>query len=93
MIFSPLKKHNLLQLFLVESPEAGDLIRGSGGLRKLRWSAAGSGKRGGLRIIYYLFKRETAYMLFAYPKNRQEDLSSEQLKALKQLIELYTYER
>jgi hypothetical protein len=40
-------EHNLLQLALLEQPEAGDLIRGSGGLRKLRWSVAGSGKRGG----------------------------------------------
>jgi hypothetical protein len=45
------------------------------------------------RAPHHLFKRETAYMLFAYRKNRQEDLSSEQLKVLKQLIELYTYER
>jgi hypothetical protein len=88
-----LDEHNLLQLSLVESPEAGDLIRGSGGLRKLRWSVAGSGKRGGLRIIYYLFQRDTAYMLFAYRKNQQEDLSSDQLKVLKRLIELYTHEK
>ena len=86
-------EHHLLQLALLEQPEAGDLIRGSGGLRKLRWSVAGSGKRGGIRVIYYLYHRETAYMLFAYRKNRQEDLSAEQVKLLKQLIEHYTHER
>lgn len=44
-------EHHLLQLALLERPEVGDLIRGSGGLRKLRWSVAGSGKRGGIRVI------------------------------------------
>ena len=86
-------EHNLLQLALLEQPEAGDLIRGSGGLRKLRWSVAGSGKRGGIRVICYLYHRKTAYMLFAYRKNRQEDLSADQVKLLKQLIEKYTHER
>jgi mRNA-degrading endonuclease RelE of RelBE toxin-antitoxin system len=86
-------EHHLLQLALLEQPEEGDLIRGSGGLRKLRWSVAGSGKRGGIRVIYYLYHRETAYMLFAYRKNRQEDLNADQVKLLKQLIEHYTHER
>jgi mRNA-degrading endonuclease RelE of RelBE toxin-antitoxin system len=43
-----------LQNFLVDNPEAGDLIRGSGGVRKLRWGLVGRGKRGGIRVIYYL---------------------------------------
>lgn len=86
-------EHNLLQLALLERPEAGDLIRGSGGLRKLRWSVAGSGKRGGIRVIYYLDHRDKAYLLFAYRKNQQEDLNPSQLKLLKQLIEHYTHER
>lgn len=86
-------EHHLLQLALLEQPEAGDLIRGSGGLRKLRWSVAGSGKRGGIRVIYYLYHRDKAYLLFAYRKNRQEDLNPAQLKLLKQLIEHYTHER
>lgn len=86
-------EHNLLQLALLAQPEAGDLIRGSGGLRKLRWSVAGSGKRGGIRVIYYLHHRDKAYLLFAYRKNQQEDLNPSQLKLLKQLIEHYTHER
>lgn len=86
-------EHLLLQDALLERPEAGDLIPGSGGLRKLRWSIAGSGKRGGIRVIYYLYHRDTAYMLFAYRKNQQENLKPDQLKQLKRLIETYTHER
>lgn len=82
-----------LQNALLENPELGDLIRGSGGLRKMRWSVSGSGKRGGIRIIYYLYLHDTAYMLFAYRKNRQEDLTADQLKLLKRTIESYTHER
>ena len=59
-------------------------------MRKLRWSGSGRGKRGGIRVIYYLWHEHTAYMLFACAKNRQEDLTAEQLKILRQLIELYT---
>lgn len=86
-------EQHLLQNGLLEQPEAGDVIPGSGGLRKLRWSVPGSGKRGGIRVIYYLYHRDTAYMLFAYRKNRQEDLKPEQLKMLKNLIHSYTNER
>lgn len=86
-------EHNLLQIELLERPEAGGIIPGSGGLRKLRWSVAGSGKRGGIRVIYYLYHRDTAYMLFAYRKNRQEDLTRDQVKLLRTLIDHYTNER
>jgi len=73
---------------LVRCPVAGDIIKGSGGLRKLRWSASGRGKRGGSRVICYWFKDlETIYMLYAYAKNRQEDLTRDQLKILSKLVE------
>lgn len=81
-----------LQLFLLEQPDRGDLIKGSGGLRKLRWSGSGRGKRGGIRVIYFLWHHDTAFMLFAYAKNKSEDLSSDQLNLLKSLIEEYTDE-
>ncbi|MFH1764265.1 MAG: hypothetical protein ABIF09_08745, partial [Gemmatimonadota bacterium] len=45
--------YRLLQLRLVAEPDAGDLIRGTGGLRKIRWEGAGRGKRGGVRVVYY----------------------------------------
>ena len=69
-------------------PEQGPLIRGSGGLRKVRWAAdASGGKRGGVRVIYYWEPaRQTFYMLFAYRKNEQGDLTPAQTKILAQLV-------
>lgn len=74
------------QVVLAVNPEAGDVIRGGGGLRKIRWSAQGRGKRGGIRIIYYLLEADDVFLLFAYPKNKQEDLTNEQLKVLRTLV-------
>jgi hypothetical protein len=84
--------HRRLQMHLLKQPDRGDVIKGSGGLRKLRWAGSGRGKRGGIRIIYYLWRGDTAFLLFAYPKNQQEDLTPAQAKLLKNLIELYTNE-
>jgi hypothetical protein len=54
----------------------------------LRWSGSGRGKRGGTRVIYYFFKEdEQIYMLYAYPKSEKDDLTADQLKQLKQLVE------
>jgi len=65
----------------------GNIITGSGGLRKIRWGSKGKGKRGGCRIIYYWDNNnETFYMLLAYQKNMQEDLTPEQLKILSKLV-------
>jgi mRNA-degrading endonuclease RelE of RelBE toxin-antitoxin system len=77
-----------LQNELVGNPNVGRLIPGSGGLRKLRWSIAGKGKRSGVRIIYYwLTARDTILMLFIYPKGVQDDLTHKQLKALKSIVD------
>ncbi len=91
-LLSP-EDHRQLQLYLFQFPDQGDLIKGSGGLRKLRWAGSGRGKRGGIRVIYYLWHGDTAFMLTAYPKNEQTDLTPAQTRALKQLIEKYTNER
>jgi len=77
-----------LQDLLLTHPDAGDLIPRSGGLRKIRMGIGGRGKRGGARVIYYWMKSESQiYMLLAYAKNEQEDLTSEQVKLLKGLIQ------
>jgi hypothetical protein len=68
------------------NPGAGAMIKGSGGLRKIRWNLSGSGKRGTLRVIYYFDQSETIYMLFMYKKNKQENLTLEQVKVLKKAI-------
>ena len=80
------ESYRALQLALALRPEQGSLP-GSRGLRKLRWRATGRGKRGGLRVIYHWDARnDVAYMLFAYAKNEQGDLTATQVKALTRLV-------
>jgi hypothetical protein len=82
------EEYRSLQLALVFRPQQGKVIQGSGGIRKLRWFARGSGKRGGLRIIYHWDRRaERLYLLRAYRKSRQDDLTPEQLKVLRRLVQ------
>ena len=77
-----------LQLSLVANPEAGDLVRGSGGLRKLRWRVAGRGKRGGIRVIYYLRSQQgQIWMLTLYAKNEEENIPGHILKKIKEEID------
>lgn len=77
-----------LQAALIANPELGDLIRGTGGLRKARWSATGRGKRGGVRVIYYwLRKRYQVLMLLIYPKSARDDLTADERKLLAKLVE------
>lgn len=77
-----------LQVAMMESPTAGAVIPGGGGLRKLRWAGSGRGKRGGLRVIYYYVTAEGQILLLhLYAKNEMEDLSPALLKQLKQEVE------
>ncbi len=77
-----------LQLALILHPDSGAIISGSGGLRKTRWSMQGRGKRGGVRVIYYWIDAQNKIlMLFMYAKNEQEDLTPEQLKVLRKIVE------
>jgi hypothetical protein len=77
-----------LQATLVERPKAGPVIPGSGGIRKLRWSASGRGKRGGARVIYYwATEQEHLLMLFIYAKNESDDLTQDQIKTLRHIVE------
>lgn len=76
-----------MQVALMLRPEQGAVIRGSGGLRKIRWRRAGMGKRGGLRVIYFWKpKSETFYMLTMYRKSKQEELLPGQLRILRCLV-------
>lgn len=84
----PDDEYRKLQVLLANRPTTGDLIRGSGGLRKIRWSLPGQGKRGGVRVIYYwAVSHERLLMLFMYPKTERGDLTPEQVKVLRQIIE------
>jgi hypothetical protein len=65
--------------WLARNPEAGDEITGTGGIRKLRWAGKGKGKRGGLRVIYYLYNTDfPVFLLSVYGKGVQEDLTPEE---------------
>jgi len=73
-----------MQTFLTRHPDAGSVIRGTGGMRKLRWAGSGRGKRGGLRVIYYWWvAKDRMSLLLVYPKNEQDDLTADQVKQLK----------
>jgi len=83
-----MKNNRLLQAYLLNKPDAGRVIQGSGGLRKLRWSAKGHGKSGGIRVIYYWFvARDTILLVFTYSKNERDDLTPEQIQQLRRVIE------
>ena len=73
----PDDEYRKLQAALVGSPDLGQLIKGSGGLRKVRWGLSGRGKSGGARVIYYwAVKDDQLYMLLMYSKSEQDDLNS-----------------
>jgi mRNA-degrading endonuclease RelE of RelBE toxin-antitoxin system len=71
------------QISLAANPSAGDLIPGGDGLRKVRWRGKGRGKRGGVRIIYYLIvKKDSILLLDIYSKNEKTDISKKELSLL-----------
>jgi mRNA-degrading endonuclease RelE of RelBE toxin-antitoxin system len=77
-----------LQIVLSVHPDTGAIIPHSGGLRKIRWSVLGRGKRGGVRAIYYwVTARDQILMLFIYSKNVKDDLSPAQLKVLREVVQ------
>jgi hypothetical protein len=82
------EEYRQVQLVLIRNPEAGVVIRGSGGVRKLRWQARGRGKLGGCRIIYFVRNSEkTFWMLTIYAKNVRDTIPGHLLKKIRQEIE------
>ena len=83
----PDEQYHKLQVSMMESPTSGDMIKGSGGIRKLRYALPNTGKRGGVRVIYYW---ETAkgifYMLLIYPKSTKDNLTDREISILRQLV-------
>ena len=81
-------EYRVLQAALVSYPQAGDVIPGSGGVRKLRWNGAGRGKRGGIRVIYYLRSQQgQVWLLTVYAKNVAETIPAHLLKKIKEEID------
>ena len=82
------EEYDELQHALIADPELGSVIPGSGGVRKMRWGVAGRGKRGGLRVIYFLrTQRGQIWMLTVYPKNVAENIPAHVLKQIKDEID------
>jgi hypothetical protein len=76
-----------LQVHLLNHPESGDIIRGSGGVRKIRWSTRGIGKSGGIRVIYYWkVSDEEIWMLTVYAKSEQDTIPGHILKKIAEEI-------
>jgi hypothetical protein len=81
-------EYSALQQSLLANPEAGAIIPGSGGVRKLRWGVAGPGERGGIRVIYYLRSRQgQIWMLTLYAKNVSENIRAHVLKKIREEID------
>lgn len=83
-------EYSAFQQFLLKKPTAGDTIKGTGGLRKIRWSdpSRGKGKRSGVRIIYYWFDSHNQFWLFTlYNKDEMTDLTDDQKKQLKVMLD------
>lgn len=80
--------YRLLQVMLAANPMAGVIIKGSGGIRKLRWSSEHKGKRGSYRVLYYYANSlHQFWMLFVFAKSEQSDLTPQQLKTLRRIVE------
>jgi len=76
-----------LQDELVEDPERGDIIKGGGGIRKLRYAVQGRGKSGGVRVIYYWVKdNHQIYLLVVYPKSKKDTLTDKETAILRELV-------
>ena len=82
------EEYAALQVALMRDPEAGPVIPGSGGVRKLRWAAPGRGKRGGYRVIYYVRRaNRVIWMLTMFPKNVAENISAHVLRQIKKEVD------
>jgi hypothetical protein len=80
-------EYSELQQILMQNPEAGEVVSGSGGIRKMRWAPPGIGKRGGLRVIYYVrYRPDEIWMLTLYAKSKRENVPAH---VLKQLLEVF----
>lgn len=76
-----------LQMFLLERPDAGQIVRGTGGVRKLRWAMAGRGKSGGLRVIYYWrVSKDEIWLLTIYSKSERESIQAHILRQIAEEI-------
>jgi hypothetical protein len=82
------ERHDLVS-YLAAFPKDGDLIRGTSGIRKLRWRRSGQGKSGGVRVIYYFHsERMPLYLLTVFAKNERADLTQKERNELSKLVDM-----
>jgi hypothetical protein len=82
-----------LEIYLCKNPEIGDLIQGTGGLRKLRWNLKGKGKRGGIRTLYIDFAYyEKIYLVTAYAKTKKDNITDNEKKEIRKMIDTLEHE-
>jgi mRNA-degrading endonuclease RelE of RelBE toxin-antitoxin system len=82
------ENYTRLQKELLQNPEAGSVIRGSGGVRKIRWAADDQGKRGGYRVIYFVrYSKDVIWMLTIYPKSETDSIPGHILKQIREELE------
>ena len=82
------EEYQKLQSHLIQNPEAGKIVPGSGGVRKLRWRAAGRGKRGGYRVIYFTqVEQGVIWMVTLYPKNVRDTIAAHVLRQIRNEVE------
>ncbi|MCB1677395.1 MAG: type II toxin-antitoxin system RelE/ParE family toxin [Halioglobus sp.] len=80
--------YRALQTYLMQKPDAGDIVKSSGGVRKVRWAADGKGKRGGVRVIYYWRKPDhEIWMLTIYSKSERSTIPGHSLKQIAEAID------
>ena len=83
------REHQALVDYLAEHPKAGVIMRGTGGIRKLRWARAGMGKRGGVRVTYYYHNEQMPlYLLTVFSKGAKDDLAPSERHALRALVRM-----
>jgi hypothetical protein len=73
-------------LYIANNPKAGEVVPGSGGVRKIRWSKTGAGKRGGVRVIYFNSSQKEIWLLTMYVKNERENIPAHELKKIREAI-------
>lgn len=84
-------EYSAFQRYLIANPDAGDVIQGTGGLRKLRWAAGGKGKSGGVRVIYFhVDELEQIRLLLIYKKGIKDDLTEREKSILRGIKDRWT---
>jgi hypothetical protein len=81
-------EYRQFEAHLVERPDAGEVIRGSGGIRKVRWAARGRGKSGGVRVMYFWAAAAQIYLLTIYAKSERSDIDRATLRRIADKLEL-----